>query len=117
MAIKDIYTNAIAQLTNEKAQKVEQIKQRVLQEKVAPYNAEVDKELAEAIKELTDKHNQSVLNLQTKFNEEKQRFIDLASVNKKDFAEKTINAECELVRIEYETHISHLREKLQENEG
>ena len=117
MAIKDIYTNAITQLANEKAQKVEQIKQKVLQEKIAPYNAQVDKELAEAIKELTEKHNQKVIHLQSTFNAEKQRYIDLATADKKDYAEKTINAECELVRIEYEAHISHLREKLQENEG
>lgn len=117
MAIKDIYKQAIASLSNEKAQKVEQMKQVAMREKIAPHNEEVDKKLAEAIKELTEKHNQTVLNLQSQFNAEKQRFIELADTEKKGFAEKTINAECELVRIEYETAIAHIREKLQEDEA
>lgn len=116
MAINDIYKQAINALSNEKAQKVEQKKQVAMQEKIAPHNAEVDKKLADAIKELTEKHNAEVLNLESKFNSEKQQFINLATEEKRDFAEKTINAECELVRIEYDTAISHLREKIQENE-
>ena len=117
MAIKDIYRQAINSLTNEKAQKVEQINEVVMREKVLPHNEEVDKKLAEAIKELKEKLDQNVLTLQNEFNAERQRFVDMADTEKKSFAEKTINAECELVRIEYETAISHIREKLQEDEA
>lgn len=117
MAIKDIYRQAINSLTNEKAQNVEQIKQVVMREKVLPHNEEVDKKLAEALKELKEKLDQNVLTLQNQFNAERQRFVDMADTEKKGFAEKTINAECELVRIEYETAISHIREKLQEDEA
>jgi hypothetical protein len=117
MAIKDIYKQAITALSNEKAQAVEQIKQKATQEIIVPHNSEVDKKLAEAIRELEEKHNKQVIALQNGFNAERQNFIDLATAEKKDFAEKTINAECELVRIEYDTAISHIREKMQEDEA
>jgi hypothetical protein len=117
MAIKEIYAQAITALANEKAQEVEKIKQKVTQEKIVPHNLEVDKKLADAIKELTEKHNKSILNLQTAFNEEKQKFIEMATAEKKDFAEATINAECECVRCEYDNAINYVRTKIQDNEA
>lgn len=117
MAIIDIYKQTINALANEEKQKLEQIKEKATREKIIPHNAEVDKKLADAIKELTDKHNERVIALQAALNEERQKFVELANAEKRDFAEKTINAECELVRIEYDTAIAHIREKLQENEA
>ena len=117
MAIKDIYTQAINSLANEKAHAVDQIKQKVTAENIVPHNAEVDKKLNDAVRELTEKHNQNVQHLQATFNAEKQHLVDIATAEKKDYAEATINAECELVRIEYDSAISHIREKIQENEG
>ena len=115
--INDIYKQAISALTAEKAQAEEKIRQKVMQEIIIPHNTEVDKKLAEATRELTEKHNNKILSIQNEFNAEKQRFVDLANAEKKDFAEKTINAECQLVRIEYEQAIDHIRVKLQENEA
>ena len=116
MAIKDFIISTIKNIEGEKARAVEIAKQKAMQERVIPHNAEVDKQFNEAVGELTDKFNKEVAELKAKYETDKQGLAELATTNKTNFQNATINAVSTQVSIEYDSVLAEL-EKVLEKQG
>lgn len=107
--IKNIYENAIAQLEADKNRECEIARQKAMQEKVVPYNAEVDASLRDAIAALQNQHNTKVMELQHAFEAEKKAMVEAAAKRKSDFAESTMASATSLIEHETKKAIDHLK--------
>lgn len=114
MDIKTIISTAITNIEREKAVAVQQTTQRVIQEKVIPYEKEINDARDKAITELVDKFNSDVAELNSKCEIEKTALINAGEDKKKAFREATIQAEVNAVIYVYDAHIAKLNAQLKE---
>ena len=117
MAIKDIITNSINGVVSEKNRAIETAKQKAMQEVVIPHNMEVDKQLNEAIAELTNQYNKDVAERKQKYEQEKQSLYDIASHNKSNFQNATLNSVQQEVSELYDGTLAELEDILKKHEG
>lgn len=93
MEIKQIVSQAIAQVESEKQRQISLSKEKVMREKVIPFNVEIDKAREKAVTELQNKLNQEILALRTKYEEEKKALEKAGEVKKADFQRTAIETE------------------------
>ncbi len=110
--IKQILERAIADIEAQKAREVSAIKERVMREKIVPYNNEINQSRDKAISELNTQLNSNIAELQKKFSDSKQSLIDAGEKKKTDFAEVTIATETAIVAESYDKSISKLRDMI-----
>lgn len=108
--IKNVYENAIAQIEANKNRECEVAKQKAMQEKVIPYNAEVDASLRDAIAALQNQHNTKIMELQQAFDAEKKAMVEAATKRKNDFAESTMASVTSIIEHDANKAIAHLRQ-------
>ena len=108
--IKNIYENAIAQLEADQKRECEVAKQKAMQEKIIPYNAEVDASLRDAIAALQNQHNAKIMELQQAFEAEKKAMVDAAAKRKSDFSESTLASAVCMIERDTKKAIDHLRQ-------
>lgn len=116
MMIKDIYENAIRQIEADRARNMEVVRQNVLRDKVAPFNADIDARLREALAELQEKHNANIAQLQRAFETEAREMTDAANKKKQEFLETAVSTETAAINAEADNAIKHLKEFIG-NEG
>jgi hypothetical protein len=112
--IKSHIEEAVRRIEAEKNQAIASAKERVTREKVLPYNAEVDRMMAEAIAAKQNTMNGAIKSLQEDFAEEKRSIIEAAEKNKADNANCVINAEVSLVSAEYDRNIEKLKKQIED---
>lgn len=96
---------AIRNLEAEKEQVLRQAEQRVMQEKIVPFNREIDLARDKAIKALQDK-----------FEADKQDILVKSEQHKKEHAEEVVATEAAPLLAQYEMTIAALKETLGDTE-
>lgn len=103
---------AIRSIEAEKEQKLREVEQRVMQEKVLPFNREIDESRDKAIQQLSTEYNVAVNALQEKFAKDKNDIILASEQHKKVNADAIISAESKSVEEEYGIIIAELTNSL-----
>ena len=100
--------NAIRSIEAERDQRLREVEQRVYREKIAPYNADIDKQRDESIAKLQSEFNLDIQKRQEKFNADKTAIITAGEANKKNHAEIEIACEQKEIRETYKAIIESL---------
>ena len=111
--IKQILENTIRNLENERTQRIAQVSQAVMSEKVAPHNREIDTAREKAIAELSTALNQKIVALQEDFSAQKQLLVEKGEKNKAEFAKTAIATETSLIELEYNNAIKAIQTQIE----
>lgn len=114
MEIKQIVSQAIAQVESEKQRQISLSKEKVIREKIVPFNNEIDRARDKAINELATKLTQDIEALRVKFEQEKKNLIDMGEQKKADFQRTAVEAEIATVNAQSTIAKSKLEKILQE---
>lgn len=109
---KQIIENAIAQIEAERQRKSAECKQKVTQEKIIPFNTDIDASLRAAIAEVQQETANKISSIQQEFEATKKSMQESAEIKKQAFAKATIDEALSLINYEADTTIAHLQSKL-----
>ena len=117
MDIRQNVTEAMARDESEKQRQISLSKEKVMREKVVPFNIEIDKARDKAINELSNKLNQDIVNLRQAFEEEKKALEKAGEQKKADFQRTaveteiaTINSQSSIAKAKFEKLLEELGE-------
>lgn len=110
--IKEHLEKLISSLETEKTQQVAVITKQVTQEKIVPFNTDIDTSLAKAVAERTTEFNQQIQVLQEQFAAEKQSMTEAAAKKKQSNAELVIATETAVVSAKYDKIISEIKKQI-----
>ena len=110
--IKQHLEEAIKKIEIDRDREANEVRNRVLREKIAPYNAEVDRLRDEAIASKKSALDANILEKQETFAAERKSIIDAAEKKKTDNANAVITAEVAVCTAEYDRHINKLRQQI-----
>lgn len=114
--LKPYFEELIKKLEIEKERETAPIKDRLMREKIAPYNADIDASRAKALAEVDNKYNLQVAELKKKCEEEKQALIKLGEDNKKANMETVFATDLVAFTSKYDKEIAKLRKQIEEIE-
>lgn len=110
--MKAYIEQAIRSIEAQKEQKIREVEQRVMQEKILPFNREIDQSRDLAIQQLSSEYNEAVKVLQDKFAKDKNDIIVASDQHKKENADKLIASETASVEAEFGMIIAELESTL-----
>lgn len=114
--IKPYFEELIKKIEMEKERETAPIKDRLIREKINPYNADIDNSRAKALAETDNKYNAQIAELKKKCEAEKQELIKLGEDNKKANMETVFAAELAVFTAKYDKEIAKLKAQLAEIE-
>lgn len=112
--IKSHIEQTIKSIEAEKAQAVSVIKERVLKEKIMPFNSEIDSARTKALAEIDTELNQRMSELKQEYEVKKQELVKLGETKKKQNEEAVLASELAVVAVDYDATISKLTAMLTE---
>jgi metal-dependent hydrolase (beta-lactamase superfamily II) len=112
MSIKSNYEQIIKNLEAEREREVASIKDKVMREKIVPFNQEMDIARDKAVAEKQQELNNDVAAMQEKFTKEKQEIFAAAEKKKADNAASVLATETYVVTGKYDKEISNLKERV-----
>lgn len=115
--VKEYLEQAVKNIEMEKERQVSAVRERIMREKIIPYNADVDQSRAKALAELDNELNTKFLELRQAYDLKKQELVRLSEENKKENAEKLVATELAVLTIEYDKAIAKLNSQIAEIEG
>lgn len=107
---------AIRNLEAEKQQKLREVEQRVTQDKIAPYNKEIDTARDKAIQQLSTELNAQIKELQDNFALKKEEITAMSEQRKKEYANDVVFAEAGSLIAEYDYTIAELKKHLKDTQ-
>ena len=90
MALGNVIQASISQVQSQRTTEIERAKQVAHQEKIAPFNAEIETSKQKAIAELTQQFQAKVSELQQTLEAQKKEICDASEKKKADFAQMTL---------------------------
>lgn len=105
---------AIRGIQAEKEAELRAVEQRVMQESIVAFNADVDNSRDLAIQQLTEKYNRAISELETKFAEEKNAVIIAGEERKKSYTTSQLAVASKAVEDKYAVVIAKLTNSLNE---
>lgn len=114
--IKPYFEELIKKIELEKERETAPIKDRLMREKIAPYNMDIDNSRTKALAEIDNKYNLQIVELKKKCEEEKQALIKLGEENKKANMGNVFATELVVFTSKYDKEIAKLRAQLAEIE-
>ena len=112
MSIEKHLEQVINSLEAERNTVINATKDKVMREKIAPYNQEIDNALACAIMEKQSALTANIATLQENFAAEKKQMAEAAERKKAENASAVITAETYAVTVEYDKEISYLKDRV-----
>lgn len=112
--VKEYLERAIKEIEAEKERQSAIIKDRIIREKVAPYNSEVDQKRANALAEIDNELNTKIIELKSAYEAKKQEIIRLGEEEKKNNSESILASELAVVTVEYDSAIAKLKAQIAE---
>lgn len=109
---EQIIQNAIAQIESERQRKIAECKQRVTQEKIVPFNAEIDSALRAAFAEVQQDAANKIAAIQQEVEATKKHMQEAAEAKKATYATSATEEALSLINYEADTTIAHLQSKL-----
>lgn len=116
MSIKETLTQTVQALESEKNQKILEIKQRIIPEKIAPYNESVDSARDKAIMEKREQAEKDIEKIKQHYAEEKLEIEKAAEEDKKKNEDSVVMSETYDVQKKYDKTLFKLKEQIQELE-
>lgn len=114
--LKPYFEQLIKQIEIEKEKETAPIKDRLIREKINPYNADIDTSRAKALSEVDNKYNVQIAELKKKCEEEKQQLIKLGEDNKKANMESVFATELAVITNKFDKEIAKLKAQIAEIE-
>ena len=114
MSIKLHLEQAIKSLEAEKEREANIVKDKVMKEKIIPFNQEIDIAREKAIAELQSSLNSTILAHQEKFAKDKQIMIEAGEKKKQENAAMVLATETSVVTIKYDKAIAKLKEQIED---
>lgn len=112
--IRQYIEQAIKSIEVERDKQVTIAKDRIMREKIAPFNAEIDSARAKALTEVDVEINTKVAEIKQEGEVRKQELIALGEQKKKNNAETVLASELAILTISYDSAISKLNAQLAE---
>jgi F0F1-type ATP synthase membrane subunit b/b' len=112
MGIEKYIKSAIAQIEQEKQKEVLIIREKVLRDKVAPYNQEIEKARLEAETKLANELNEKINALREQFSRDKQAIMDACAKKKEDFLNLELSTATYDIVAQYDKAIAGLTAQL-----
>ena len=112
MSVETHLEQAIRNLEAENATVADATKDRVMREKIIPYNQEIDEARDNAVAERQATLNATIAAQQESFEKEKQQMFEAAEKKKSDNMNAVIASETYAVTVEYDKAISKLKEQI-----
>lgn len=112
--LKPYFETLIKQIEMEKDKETAPIKDRLMKEKIAPFNAEVDSYRAKALAEVDNKYNAKIAELKKDCEVEKQELIKLGEDKKKANMETVFANELAVVANKFDKEIAKVKAQLAE---
>lgn len=112
--VKDFLVQAVKSIEAERDRQVAVVKDRIVREKIAPYNANVDQLRASALAEIENELNGKILELRQTYEARKQDLVRMGEEDKKKNAESVLATELALVTVDYDAHIAKLNAQIAE---
>ncbi len=112
--IKGYLEQAIKSIEVERERAVATVKDRIVREKIAPYNTELDNSRAKALQELDTELNAKVVVLQEEYAKKKQNLVELGEQDKQKHTETVLATELAVVTVEYDNAINKLKAQIAE---
>lgn len=112
--IKVYLEQAIKSILADKEKKISEIKDRVMREKIVPFNSEVDKYRAKALSEIDMECNSKISEIKQEYEKRKQELVTLGENKKKENYETLLASEISVVSIEYDEAVSKLNAQISE---
>lgn len=116
-SIKQILESAIARLEQQKSSDLQNMRQRVMQEKILPFNADIDKAYQTAVQKLSDELNKKIVELQNQFTKDKESLLQAGNKKKAENQETVISAETSAIMYIYDASIADLKKQIERNLG
>lgn len=88
--LKQIIETAKAQVEAKRQQQIQEVRQRLIQEVIAPHNAEVDTLLRGALAEMQTAHAERIKQMNEQYEAERKALIARADADKTAFAEEAV---------------------------
>lgn len=125
--ISDEVQTAITRLEQRKKTEIDNAKQKAMQEKIIPYNADVDSMRGKAIAEITDKANAEIAEIQKEANAkiveiqqnlatQKTELVERGELNKKEHTSLTLSEVEAEVTLKFNAALENLY-KIMESEA
>ena len=111
--IKQIMEQSIAQIEGDRQRKIESERQRVIREKVVPFNAEIDDALRDAVAEENRQLNATISAVQARFEEKRKELNEAAERKKKEYADTEIATAVAAINAKADDAIRHIKEYLE----
>lgn len=115
--IKEILEQTVRDLEVRKEREIATAKERVVREKIAPYNAGLDNSRAKALQELDAELNAKIAEVQKQYEDKKQSLVALGEQEKQKHSDTVFATELALVSVEFDKHINKLKAQIAEIEG
>ena len=112
--MKSILEQAIKSIEAKRDNEVTVIKDRIVREKIAPYNAEVDAYRAKALQEIDAELTTKIADLKAEYEGKKQELVQLGEEKKKANADSVLATELAVVTIKYDSEIAKLQAQIAE---
>lgn len=114
--LRPYFEELIRKIEMEKEKETAPIKDRIIREKINPYNADIDTSRAKALAETDNKYNVQIAELKKKCEEEKQQLIRLGEDNKRANMERVFATDLAVITNKYDKEIAKLKVQLTEIE-
>lgn len=112
--IKAYLEQAIRSIEMEKEKTVNAVKDRIMREKIVPFNADLDASRAKALSTLDEELNAKVVELKKEYEAKKQELIALGEEKKKANAESIFATELAVLTVDYDSAIAKLTAQIAE---
>lgn len=114
--IKAYLEQAIKNIEVEREKQVSIVKDRVVREKIAPFNADVDAYRAKALSEIDSELATKITDLKAEYEAKKAELVRLGEEKKKTNAETVLASELAVITVEFDTAIAKLTAQIAEIE-
>lgn len=112
--IKAYLEQAIKSIEADRERAVSDVRERIMREKIIPYNTDIDTSRARALAEIDNELNTRISALKQEYEVKKQELIRLGEEEKKTNAEAVLASELAVVTVEYDAHIAKLTAQISE---
>lgn len=112
--IKVYLEQAIKAIETEKEKQVSVIRERIMRERIAPLNAEIDTAKAKALSAIDNELNAKIVELKQLYETKKQELIRLGEEKKKANMDSVLTAELATITFDYDNAIVNLQKQIDE---
>lgn len=114
--MKSILAETIKRIETKRDNETAVIKDRIVREKIAPYNANIDQLRAKALAEVDTELNEKIIAVKAEYEAKKQEIVRLGEEDKRKNSETILASELATITTKYDNEIAKLQAQIAEIE-